>query len=504
VADRPRLALARSLRALVAGRLDEAAAFVAAAERAPAAALVEPFAPTVGRQQSELVNVVAAIAFIRSYLASRSGDAEGAAAYATQALGHLAEDDRQLRAVVRALPPEAAWIAGRLPEAERLAEAATADGQIGDRPQMSTRVLFDLGQIRQARGRLRAAEQTYRRALAMMAPPGAPPPPAASLQHVGLAEVLRQRGDLDGARHHATAGLELCWRSAGTEPATAGLATLAWVQYALGDHPAARSTADEAARAMPSAEVVPLFNPGPAERARLLLVLGEVEEAARWVAERGLNEVDVLGCPREREYLVLARLLLARDAPDRALGLLDRLHGAAEAESRSGSVIEIRALRALALDAAGDAQRALDALLEALTLAQPEGYVRVFADEGAPMAALLRRLVASVRRGQLPAVEGALLDYAVRLLGEAPAEPGTTATPAVRGAGATTLVEPLTERECEVLLLLAEGKANREIADQLVVTLDTVKKHLTHLFGKLGAVSRTQAVARARELRLID
>jgi LuxR family transcriptional regulator, maltose regulon positive regulatory protein len=242
----------------------------------------------------------------------------------------------------------------------------------------------------------------------------------------------------------------------------------------------------------------------PAERARLLLALGEIEEVTRWAAERGLSDADIPAYPREREYLVLARLLLARAAPDRALSLLDRLRSAATSEGRHGSLIEIRALRALALVATSKSRCALDALVEALALARPEGYVRVFADEGASMAALLRRLVLSAQRGQMPRLTGDLLEYAVRLLNATSAEqPGLPSSP-VRIAGATVLVEPLTERECEVLLLVAEGKANREIADRLVVTLDTVKKHLTHIFGKLGAVSRTQAVARARELQLLN
>ena len=112
------------------------------------------------------------------------------------------------------------------------------------------------------------------------------------------------------------------------------------------------------------------------------------------------------------------------------------------------------------------------------------------------MAALLRRLVASAQRGHIQGLDGVLLDTVARLLGALSAE-------RVAGEGAAGLVEPLTEREREVLLLLAAGKANREIADQLVVTLDTVKKHLTHIFGKLGAASRTQAIARARELGLL-
>jgi LuxR family transcriptional regulator, maltose regulon positive regulatory protein len=499
---RPRLALARALRALAGARMEEVAASIAAAERAPASARAEPFEPTVGRHESELVNIEATITFIRAVLATRCGDAEGADVYARQALGQMAADDRQLRLVAHAMPTEAAWTAGRLSEAERLADASIVDLQIDDRPVLATRLLYDKGQVQMASGRLCAAEQTYRRAYAWMAPPGVTPMPAASLQLLGLAEVLRQRNDLEAALELATHGLELSRLLWSTEPTAAGLATLAWIQYALGDQAAARATADEAARTIPSAAIVSLFNPGPAERARLLLALGDVDEAAAWVAERGLRDADVPVYPREREYLVLVRLLLAREAPDRALSLLDRLHADAETSGRIGSVIEIRLLQALAFDVAADSPRALDTLADALALAQPEGYVRVFSDEGPRLAGLLRRLVAPGRRGNGSTVVD--VHYVARLLNAVSPEPAALPSPVVRGAGRAILVEPLTERESEVLNLVAEGRSNLEIAERLVVTLDTVKRHMTHILGKLGAVSRTHAVARARELRLLN
>jgi LuxR family maltose regulon positive regulatory protein len=200
--------------------------------------------------------------------------------------------------------------------------------------------------------------------------------------------------------------------------------------------------------------VTSLLNPVPALRARLLLAQGDLAAAVRWTQERGLGEDDEVSYPREPEYLVLARVLLAQDVPDRALALLDRLHALAAAQGRTGSVIEIQALRAVALAAAGDQAGAATTLAGTLGLASPEGYVRVFADEGAPMHTL-------------------------------------------------GLVETLSERELEVLRLLAEGKPNREIADELYVAVDTVKKHVTHIFEKLGAANRTQATARARELGLL-
>ena len=194
-------------------------------------------------------------------------------------------------------------------------------------------------------------------------------------------------------------------------------------------------------------------------------------------------------------------MLLAQDRPGPALTLLQRLLTTAASQGRIGNVIEIQALRALALAARGDHAGALGALAEAVTLACPQGYVRVFADEGAPMRALLTRLSAAQKDQRAPA-RGIDPDYLAGLLracGQAGAAP-----PSRRAAAALPgMAEPLTDREVEVLRLLAAGRSNQRIAHELVVALDTVKKHVTHVLGKLGATNRTEAVARARQLGLI-
>jgi LuxR family maltose regulon positive regulatory protein len=223
-----------------------------------------------------------------------------------------------------------------------------------------------------------------------------------------------------------------------------------------------------------------------------------------WGVQRGVRETDPPHYPRERDHLVLARLLIAGGASERALPLLGRLHAATVTQGRTGSAIEVRVLQALALDAASKPDCALDALQDALEMAAPEGYVAVLADEGAPLADLLRRFVSSAQRGYRSRAGEEIVAYAIRLLSVASRPLAGRGSPVPRIVGAAALIEPLTEREGEVLVLLAEGRSNREIAARLVVTLDTVKKHLTHIFGKLDAGSRTQAIARARELKLLD
>ena len=170
-------------------------------------------------------------------------------------------------------------------------------------------------------------------------------------------------------------------------PLAAGLTTLAWIRQATGDPAGALDAMAEAGRA--SSGPAGLSNPVPAQRARLLLAQGDPAAAANWATERRLTADDEPDYPSEQGHLVLARVLLAQAQPARAVALLDRLYAAAAGQDRTGSLIEIDALRALGLAASGEEAAAVAALAEALTLACPQGYVRVFADEGPPMAALL-------------------------------------------------------------------------------------------------------------------
>jgi LuxR family maltose regulon positive regulatory protein len=360
-----------------------------------------------------------------------------------------------------------------------------------------------LGLVQRDRGRLEAALATYREGLAVAADPDGTAPQIAGVAQVGMAGVLYERDELDAALGHASEGVALCRQLVYTSPLANGLLTLAWIRQARGDRAGALAAIGEAERVGVSPAVVGLLNPVPAQRARLALAQGDVDAAVGWVRARGLGAEDEPSYPREREHLVLARVLLATQAPEQALGLLDRLHARAISQGRTRSVIEVGALQALARSAGGDQAGALTALAEALALAAPEGYLRVFADEGPPMAALLRELVG--HRQERPAAADAVpRDYLARLV-DAFEQAGLPVRLPVRRGGVVVvgLVEPLSARELEVLRLLATGAPNRAIAKELVVTLDTVKRHLSHLFSKLEVANRTQAVARARELGLL-
>ena len=523
VRDRPRLCLAQAYGAAQGFQVEALEALLDDTERAFAACGDEPYEDPAGRPTSVLANVPAGIAFLRAVLARLRGDAALAAGYNQQALAHLAEDERLMRSFVRWNQAGVHWLDGRLGPAERgLAEvlaglraADQAVRRLGGEPTqvfraveggaeffagfLAMRVCYDLGQVQRAQGNLDAALATYRQALEDAGESGQPP--HLGLAHVGLAQILYERNELADALDHATRGVTLCRQLAYTPPQATGLAIVARIRHAHGDPAGALEAIGEAGQTGLSPQVIPLLNPVPSQRARLLLTQGDVHAAAQWTTTAGLSPDDEPDYPREPAYLVLARVLLAQDDPGPALTLLQRLLGAAASQGRAGSVIEIQALRALALAARGDNASALGALTEALTLARRPGYVRVFADEGTPMRALLAQL-SEARPGQQHAARRTEPGYAAALLracGRADAVP-----PPRRSAAAPPgMAEPLTGRELEVLRLIAAGSSNQRIARELFVSLDTVKKHVTHLLGKLGAANRTEAAARARQLGLI-
>jgi LuxR family transcriptional regulator, maltose regulon positive regulatory protein len=506
VRDRPRLCLAQAYGAAMGFQVEALEALLDDAERAFAVSGDEPYEASAGRPVSSLANVPAGIAFLRAVLARLRGDAALASDYNRQALAQLGEDDWLMRYLVRWNQAAADWLGGRPGPAERGLTEALAELRAAGQffaGFLAMRVCYDLGEVQRAQGNLDAALATCRQALeeAGESSQTAITGPA----HVGLAQVLYERDELTAALDHATRGVTLCRQLTFTQSLATGLAVVARIRHARGDAAGALEAMGEAGRAGLSPQVITLLNPVPAQRARLLLAQGDVRAAAQWTTAAGLSPDDEPGYPREPEYLVLARVLLAQNDPGAALALLERLHAAAVSQGRAGSVIEIGALRALALAAVGEKNAAVDALAGALTLACPQGYVRVFADEGPPMAALLGALVAA-QRAEQAAARSVPLGWLARVLGAFGEKP---AAPAARrgGSGAPAvmpgLIEQLTARELEVLALLAAGAPNPRIAEQLVVSLDTVKKHVSHLLGKLGAANRTEAVTRARQLGLI-
>jgi LuxR family maltose regulon positive regulatory protein len=483
---RPRVLLIHAFLSLFAGGLDEGRRLVDKVERAARGSFDESFEPSAGRPASLVANIPAAIAVLHTQIAWIQGDADGIRAHGSAAKAALTPDDVGLAFITGDYLAMAAWMDGRVSDAEReLRALATATPHTASSYQTAW-PRFVLGRVLLTQGRLTAAERAF------AATSGDLP-----LGHVGLATVAYQRDDLDRAMDEAVAGVDGCRRLAHALPLAESLATLAWLRHATGDARGALDALDEASRALPSRGVTALLDPVPTMRVRLLLAQGDVDEAARWITAHGWERSDDLRFTRLREHLAVARTRLAQDRPDDAEALLSRLHVRAIAQYRTGDVIEIQALRALALAAQDDESAALAALGEAVARAADTGHVRVFTDEGAAMADLLARMYTRRDAERADDRSSAHTAALLRAFGQGAAAPHS------RGGAAPGLVVPLTDREIEVLERLATGRSNQQIASELFVALVTVKKHVSHILDKLGATNRTEAVARARALGLL-
>lgn len=308
--------------------------------------------------------------------------------------------------------------------------------------------------------------------------------PIAATALVGHSKILREWNDLGNAHRHLQQAIEL-GRSGGLDiPLVDAYITLALTlrgQQELDEAHLALDRAEAIVQAWPSARLRQRVG---AFRARLWLAQGNYPAAARWAADSPVSADDEPTTAYEIEHTTLARILIANRQSREATNLLERLYQVALERGLTGRSIELLILMALALQADDDIEGALRALQEALTLAEPEGYVRIFVDEGEPMVTLLRRA----------ATAGIAPRYAASLLAAFPRA----------SIPAQPLIDPLTARELEVLQLLATGFSNREVASELVIAPSTAKRHIANIYGKLGVSSRTQAAARARELNLLD
>jgi LuxR family maltose regulon positive regulatory protein len=419
----------------------------------------------------------------RAGLALMTGDVAATIARCREALAVLAPDDNLGFGAATALMGLASWRQGDLTTAESAyTETIRRFGQEGYVADILG-CTVTLADLQLTMGRLRDAERTYRHALALAERQPAAPPRGTPDMHVGLCLLHLEQGDLGGAKEHLRLAHELGehlglpkhphrWRIAEAD-----------VRESEGDLDGALTMLDEAERVY-DLDFSPDVRPVTAMRARLWIKQGRPEQALTWAAQRGLAVTDEPDYLREFEHVTLARALLG--AGDAAAGFLERLLTAAEADGRLGTALEILVLLALARQREGDTGAAMAALSRALELGEPEGYVRIFTGQGPAMAPLLTE---AARRGVSPL-------YAARLTGSTGPLP---AGPTRRD----TLVDPLSDRELDVLRLLASELSGPDIARHLVVSLNTVRTHTKNIYAKLGVGSRREAVRRADELGLL-
>jgi LuxR family transcriptional regulator, maltose regulon positive regulatory protein len=432
------------------------------------------------------------LAVHRAGQALASGDRAGTITHARRALDLAAADDHVGRAAGAALIGLASWGSGDLEAAyagyaestERMQRAGFISDVLG--------LAITMADIQIVQARLGDAMRTYERALRLASQHPGPVLRGTADMYVGMAALHRERGDLAGATQLLARSQDLGEHLGLPQNPYRWRVAMARVREAEGDLNGAVDLLDDAERVYVG-DFSPNVRPIAASRARVWLAQGRLGDTLRWRREQGLSVEDDLTYLREFEHVTLARLLLAQYRTERqvssgqwALELLQRLLLAAEAGARTGSVIEILVLQALAHQARGDTVAALAPLERAVTLAEPEGYLRMFTDEGPPMAALL---AAAAQRGIAPGYVGRLLTT----FGQTSARP-------TRAAGT---VESLSDRELEVLRLLATDLGGPDIARELVVSLNTVRTHTKNIYAKLGVNNRRAAVRRATELDLL-
>jgi LuxR family maltose regulon positive regulatory protein len=431
------------------------------------------------------------IAVHRAGLALMLGDLAGTVANARRVLHLVGEDDHLSRGGAAALLALACWTNGDLEEASSWYAAAMASLEKAGHVSDAIGCALALSDIRLAQGRLGDALRIFERGLTLATGQGGPVLRGAADMHVGISAILRERGDLEGAGRHLLLAAELgdenglpqnCYRSRVAQAAIRG---------AQDDLDGALELLTEAER-LYVGDFSPDVRPVAAVKARTLVAQERLSDAFSWARERDLSAGDDLSYVREFEHITLARLLLARRVHEdgsvqRGLDLLERLLRAAEHGGRTAAAIEILILQALGHQAQGDVRAALAALGRALEFAEAEGYVRIFADEGAPMARLLE---AAARQAIAPAYVGRLLSA----FGHAEARP-TARQP---------LLEPLSGRELDVLRLLAGELSGPGIAAELVVSLNTVRSHTKSIYAKLAVNSRREAIRRTAELGLLS
>ncbi len=424
----------------------------------------------------------------------------------------IAEGERALSLIPRNLPPEVDGmfrllaflaLASAYDGAGDLEKAASAyvetircsrlAANVGGVTGMTYRMLAVLQQL----GRLRAADAACRDALDYVQAQGMARVPAAGLLHVAMGDVLVEFNHLEAAEAHLAQGFELAKWSGRYDAVRNAPHALSRLRLARGDANGALAAIREAETALEDAPT-PVTSAGLlALKAGILVRQGSLGEAARCAEEAIRLSGRDRGIVGQMAALAVLRVRLAQCTPEEAVEQLTRSLAAVEGSGRLGVAIELLILRSLVLQRSGDTHAAERDLEHALALAEPEGYVRVFLDEGQPVQLLLARWLAH-------AGAGPLRDYANHLLAQFDAGPLQNKADAEKASRTGGLVEPLTPREEEVLRLICAGDSNQAIADKLVITIGAVKKHTGNIFGKLGVASRAQAMVKAHLLGLFN
>jgi len=446
--------------------------------------------------EAQLKPLPAMIALARAYNAQVQGNLAATVKYAELALQIIPEDDFVWRAKAISTLEITHWASGNLEAAiQGISDWMESMTQLGNHVFVVASA-FAVADLQVGLGRLSEAERTYQDALQLAAQHGPEAEHITAHHHLGLSMIYRQRGDDTLAAHHLKRASELGLQTTLVDWLYRWHVAQAQLKGDSGDLETALALLDEAKRVYIQT-LIPDLRPIAALKARIHLKQGRPDKARAWAAERGLSLADEAAYLHEFEHLTLARLEIANPQVN---ALLARLLQAAEAQKRRGSALDILLVQALAHEAQGNYPQALAALERALALAEPEGYVRIFVDEGEAMRLLIEK---QSRNRDHP-----LSGYADKLLA-AFTQPVAAPKSARSGRARAILhqksdmIEPLSERELEVLRLLRSELSGPEIARECMVSLSTVRTHTQNIYAKLGVNNRRAAVRRAEELDLL-
>jgi LuxR family transcriptional regulator, maltose regulon positive regulatory protein len=477
---RPWLAIQKAWALALTGDLERVEPTLHAPEE-----LLAPLEHTV-----EVRTMLGTIAAARAQCANSRGNSQLAAEYAQEALRQLPDCSsisQSIRSVSTSILGDASWVNGNLEEAIRAYTEAVQIGREAHNLNMVIIANTNIADILLIQGQLHRAADIYTQCLQMAVRPDGQRSPLAANIFDRMARLSYEWDRLDDAEHNNRQCKELSriWGDIGQQ--AYAFAIQAQLEQA-------RNNPEKAREAMREAELLIAEHPHSPiwsiqvryDLTRVWLAQGNLERPSETIQKRGLKIENEIPYQRVSEYVLLLRVFLARGDYADAILLSNRLLQQAETTGQMRMVIEVLILQALALQGKKEIEPALAALERALTLAQAEGYVRMFLDEGEAMTRLLCQ-------AQSRQVGGG---YAAELLSRIGKASGMT-QPSMQ-----LLSVPLTVREVEVLKLIETGCSNQDIADQLVISMPTVKRHISNIYAKLGVESRTQAVAIGKELRI--
>src|ERR671911_107112 len=424
-------------------------------------------------------DLIGHIAAIRATLAVIQQDVETIIAQSRRALEYLHLDNLPVRTATTWTLGNAYQLRGDRAAASQAYSEAIAISEAIGHSIITIMATTGLGNVQEAENQLHLAAQTYRRVLQLA---GDTPPPVARAENLALARISHEGDDIGAAQMHGQQGVQLARQIENTDRFVACEVFLARLKLARGDVPGAADVLDAAGQSVRQHNFVHRMPDVAGAQVLTLLRQGNLEAAAQLAQTHQLP-------------ISQARVNLARGDPSTALAVLEPLRRQADAKGWADKRLKVMVLQAVAHHAHGENNKAVHLLGDALALAEPGGFIRTFVDEGILMARLLSEAAAHV----------VMPDYAARLLVvlEAEAQMSEDRSSLRSAPTAQSLTEPLSQRELEVLQLIAQGLSNREISERLYLALDTVKGHNRRIYRKLRVRRRTEAVARAREFGLL-